>query len=384
MVVEVYDIWRRTMYADEEWVGTWLDILPSMKISIRQVVSRSISIGKTAAAAGISWEAAQLTGTHRPYFAPLAAILCLQVTVEESLWQGYQRVLGIVGGVILADIVTRYIGIHGWSIALLVLVGTSVAAMFKLGTKATTQVGVSAMMVLTVGGGHYTYSMDRIVDTVIGAVIAILINMFVFPPNYTPQAKTSVQKATDQLAQRFHAIAEWLDVGASVAVGRNLQDETRTYLEALHQTEDQVHKARQGLRFSPLVRKRNADLWQCEQDLHHLRQGYAHATGTMRTLLEWSDYETMTTEERQHWVTELHRVADVITDWPRSGTPSTGGKHSQVPVHQPSTGETDAHKLKAGVAVDPNRFRYALYNDTHQLFEDFGQVPVAPADHVVK
>lgn len=355
-----------------------------MKISIRQVISRSISIWKTAAAAGISWEAAQLTGTDRPYFAPLAAILCLQVTVEESLWQGYQRVLGIIAGVILADVVARFIGIHGWSVALLVLVGTSAAALLKLGTKATSQVGVSAMMVLTVGGGHYTYSLDRIVDTVIGAVIAILINMFIFPPDYTPQAKASVRKSAAQLAQRFNSMAQWLDVGASVANGRHLQDETRQYLEALHKTEEQVHKAWQGLRFSPLVRKRSEGLKQCEQAFHHLRQGYAHATGTMRTLLEWSACETMTTDERQHWVAELHRVADVIADWRREDVPNADSSRIQAPIHYPTMSETGEHNPNSGIAVDPNRFRYALYNDTHQLLEDFGQVPVVTPDPVVE
>lgn len=351
-----------------------------LSVHIRQALSRSLNIGKTAFAAGISWEVAQWTGTDKPYFAPLAAILCLQVTVEESLWQGYQRVLGIVGGVVLADVVARSIGIHGWSIALLVLVGTGAAAVLKLGTKATSQVGVSAMMVLTVGGGHYTYAMDRIVDTIIGAVIAILINMFIFPPDYTPQAKQSVQKAAAELAQRFQAISEWLDGGADIAGGRDLQSETRAYLDALHKTEEQVHQARQALKFSPFVRKRNEHLGGSEQDFRHLRQGYAHATGTMRTLLEWSACQTMTNDERSHWVSELLQVADIIAAWRKTDAdPQEYRSHVNRAIVAGVGGAADAALVR-----DPNRFRYALYNDTHQLLEDFGRAPVTAEARVVE
>jgi Aromatic acid exporter family member 1 len=355
-----------------------------MKISAWKALSRSLSIGKTALAAGLSWEVAQLTGTHRPYFAPLAAILCLQVTVEESLWQGYQRVLGIVGGVVLSDIVARYIGIHGWSIALLVLLGTGLAGVLKLGKKASSQVGVSAMMVLTVGGGHYSYSIDRIVDTVIGAVIAILINMFVFPPDYTPAARESVTQSATQLAGRFQAIAEWLLRGANVDEGRALQDDTRTYLEALHQTEERVRQARQALKFSPMVRRRREGLRGCEEELLHLRQGYAHATGSMRTLLEWSDYGTMTAEEVKQWVACFGHVANVIQAWkPQNhvhkfeatqGTPSPGIAQTR----------DEAGDDRFNMASDPNRFRYALYNDTHQLLEDFGEVSMKKEPLVIE
>lgn len=338
---------------------------------------KTSSIWKTAIAAGLSWEAAQITGTSRPYFAPLAAILCLQVTVEESVWQGYQRVLGIICGVILSDTVARFIGIHGWSIALLVLLGTGVATYLKLGKKAVSQVGVSAMMVLTVGAGHYSYSLDRIGDTLIGAVIAILINMFVFPPDYVPEAKKTLHASTDKLAEQFTAIARWLRNGARVDEGKRLRHDTSGYVDELHTAEARVSKARESLKFSPLIRKRRHSLDECLRNLHHLRQGYAHATGTLRTLLEWSACGTLSEPERTRWSQELDRVATVIRRWPNDyvGYHTSGSQeNTEMTRETPTTAQV----------VDDERFHTALFNDIHQLLEDFGGIEVTSGTRVIE
>ncbi|WP_026973894.1 FUSC family protein [Alicyclobacillus contaminans] len=325
---------------------------------------RYSSIWKTALAAGISWELARWLGTTRPYFAPLAAILCLQVTVEESIWKGYQRVIGIVVGVLLAMGIVRWLGLHGWSLALIVLLGTGLATWIRLGEQAIPQVGVSAMMVMTVGGHGYGYGMARIVDTLLGAVVAILTNMFVLPPDYTPAARASVEAAGRELSQRFLRMGTWLRQGADDHDGQALQAETRRYLDELHDTAQEVGKAIRAVRFSPLVRRRRMGLERIHDALFHLRQGYAHAAGMMRTLLEWKAADGMDSADMAAWAERLDEVARQVRAWSAVLCASERAVVAAL-------AEAPLHPREVGNALPFAVREAALWNDYRQLMEDF-------------
>lgn len=324
------------------------------------VVKTSI-VWKTAAAAGTSWEAAKMTGTTHPYFAPLAAILCLQVTVEESLSRGYQRVLGIIAGVVLADLTAHFIGIHGWSVALLVLIGTGLARWIHLGPQAVPQVGVSAMMVLTVGGGHYAYSWDRIIDTLIGAAVAIAINVFVIPPDFTEKAESRLEQSIAALTARFEKIAKWLDAGADLGDGRKLQDDVREYIHHLHEAVEDVKEALGALRYSPLVRRRRQRLMYYRDQLLHLRQGYAHAAGILRTLLEWQVSHALPDSHKRHWSEVCRAVATVVSNWG-----SRLSSMEQVPIEE----IPDVLSRLLQNSSPEVRYEMSLYNDVLELLED--------------
>jgi uncharacterized membrane protein YgaE (UPF0421/DUF939 family) len=321
---------------------------------------------KTAIASGLAWQIALLTGTTRPYFAPLAAILCMQVTVEESLMRGYQRVIGIVGGIIVADLSTRFFGIHAWSIALIVFIGTCTASLLKLGQQAVPQVGVSAMMVLTVGmdQGRQSYALDRIAETIIGVVIAVLVNMFLWPPDYSEQAKRYLLDAVEQLAERFEAMADWLRRGADVTEGEELRHPTVGYLQYVHETVNNVEQAMKALRFNPLVRRKEEQLRRLEAQLIRIRQGYAHATGMMRTLLEWRRDGDMSQSDMECWSERLQEVARFIRAWRKRWEEISNGSVSVHPTHPEA-------RLSFAKDIRESWYDAALFNDTRQLFSDF-------------
>ena len=68
---------------------------------------------KTAVAAGFSWfVAANLLGNQIPVFAPLAAVLTVQVTIWQSVSRGLQRVAGVMVGVLVAGVFAHLAGIN--------------------------------------------------------------------------------------------------------------------------------------------------------------------------------------------------------------------------------------------------------------------------------
>jgi uncharacterized membrane protein YgaE (UPF0421/DUF939 family) len=290
----------------------------------------------------------------------------MQVTVEESLMRGYQRVLGIVGGIIVAELAMRFVGIHAWSIALLVLIGTWAATLLKLGQQAVPQVGVSAMMVLTLGMGlgSHSYALDRIAETVIGVVVAVLTNMLLWPPDYSDKARRYLLDAVEQLAQRFEAMADWLRRGAELREGEALRNPTRGYLSYVHETVNNVEQALKALRFNPLVRRKEEQLRRLEAQLIHIRQGYQHATGMMRTLLEWRRDGDMSQSDMERWSERLTEAADFIRAWRRRWEDTANGSDAVHPSH-PET------RLSFVNDMDGAWYDAALFNDLRQLAFDF-------------
>ncbi len=96
-------------------------------------------------------------------------MLTVQVTVWDSVSRGLQRALGVVVGVLLAYALARLLGMHVWSVALLVFVSWVAGQVLRLGQQGAVQVPVSALLVLVLGASTTGYAVDRVVDTFVGA-----------------------------------------------------------------------------------------------------------------------------------------------------------------------------------------------------------------------
>ncbi len=246
-------------------------------------------VWKMGVAAGISWDMASLLGPNPPYFAPLAVVLTMQETVEDSIWLGYQRVLGIIIGIFLAEWSSHTVGIHGWSIGLLVVAGTLVARLLRLGKQAVTQVSVSALLVWIVGVSHPGYALDRVRDTIVGVLTGIACNMFILPPDFTPAANQALQKATHRLAERFEVTSAWMMDGLTGHRGDILEKENNEYLPLLHDAKKQLDEAVRALNYSPLVKKRRRRLAEYDTDIARLQFGYEQLSLMCKTVMDWKN-----------------------------------------------------------------------------------------------
>ena len=130
---------------------------------------------KTAVAAGLAWVAALAADPHsRPYFAPLAVLLVVQPTVYDSLSRAFQRVAGVVVGVAAALTVSHFLAPNAWSIGIIIFAGLLLGWAVRLGPQGAVQVPVSALLVFLVGRATPDYGGERIVDTLIGAGVAVI------------------------------------------------------------------------------------------------------------------------------------------------------------------------------------------------------------------
>jgi uncharacterized membrane protein YgaE (UPF0421/DUF939 family) len=199
-----------------------------------------LQAAKTAAAAALSWfVAADVIGNNLPVFAPLAAVLTVQVTVWDSVSRGVQRVLGVIVGVLVAFGLARLMGVHIWSVALVVFLSWIAGQLLRLGTQGAVQVPVTALLVLVLGTTTSGYAWDRVVDTFIGAGIGVAISLIAFPRAHLPEAQSEVRGLARQLATLLHEIATGLrrpDGGSSarLADARRLSEEAERTATTTH------------------------------------------------------------------------------------------------------------------------------------------------------
>lgn len=340
------------------------------RVSFVRMLQATSPLWKVALAAGVAWQAALPIGGGHPVFAPLAAILCLQVTVSESVSRGTQRVLGIVAGVVVADLAAHWLGVNAVSVALLVLVGSGLATWLRWGKQAVTQVSVTAVLVLSVGG-QGDYAFDRVVDTLIGAATAVLVNLLVFPPDYTPAAEQSLRTAGCDLAARVASMAAWLREGGATAAGRELQDDLDVYVETLHDASAGIRRALDSLRYSPLVRRRHAQMQYLSDRLLWLREAYENAAGMLRTLIEWAGVGSMDDRDRAHFAGRLDGVAAFLRQWAeaseaQAAAPAAADDSTPAGAHSPpgATGRDDQalrHLYQAAVENELRQLETGLH-----------------------
>lgn len=144
-------------------------------------------ITQTAVAAGVAWYFTHdLLGHRQPFFAPIAAVVCLSATNVLRGQRAVQMIIGVVLGIALGAGVQAVLGTGVIAIAVAVFVAMCVALLIGRGFIAqglmfVNQTAVSAVLVLVFARSGMVS--ERLFDTVVGGGLAIVFGMLLFPVN---------------------------------------------------------------------------------------------------------------------------------------------------------------------------------------------------------
>ncbi|REJ05208.1 FUSC family protein [Microbacterium bovistercoris] len=142
-----------------------------------------------------------------PVFAAIAALLVVQPSVNQSLTKGLERSIGVVAGVTIAMLLGMLFGSSGWIMLLAVLVSLLVAWAFRASSGTGNQVAISAMLVMAIGSISAQYAFARIVETLIGAAIGIIVNALIVPPTLVAPARRDLGLLGAELAASLDRLA---------------------------------------------------------------------------------------------------------------------------------------------------------------------------------
>lgn len=211
-----------------------------------------LQVLKAAGASILTWFVCLLIFPEQlPLFGAIAALLCVQESVDQSLTRGIERVVGVLLGVAVALGAGALFGPQAWLFIAAIAVAMTIGWLLRMTSTSTNQIAISALLMIALGGLQFDYGVERLVETAIGAVIGVTVNAVVVPPVRT----TRVHAAVGDLAARTATALRRLAEGLETARDRAWLDRMIADARALQAERSDVHaalrSARESLRLNP-------------------------------------------------------------------------------------------------------------------------------------
>jgi uncharacterized membrane protein YgaE (UPF0421/DUF939 family) len=192
----------------------------------RRLHGRLMPIAQTAVAAVGAWLlAGLLVADSRPAFAAIAAVVCVGATFGQRGERALQLAGGVVIGITAAALLVGEIGTGAPQIGLLVVLAMLAAVLVGGGELLVSEAAVSAILLCTLGPGNDDgFSVNRIVEALIGGGTALAVGAVMFPPDPALAAGRAGQAVFAALGGTLERIADGLERRDPEAAQTALED----------------------------------------------------------------------------------------------------------------------------------------------------------------
>ncbi|RAJ67117.1 aromatic acid exporter family member 1 [Streptomyces sp. Amel2xB2] len=211
---------------------------------------------RSTAAAVLSYLAALwLSNAQDPLLAPLTTLLTVQVTLYATLTRGIRRVNAVVAGVLVAVGFSNLVGLSWWSLGVLILASLTVGHLVRV-NEFVPEVAISAMLVLGVSVTRVAETaLDRVLETLIGAVVGLLFNVLFVPPVWTRSATEAIQDLAGRLRHLIRLVGEELGDHTPVEDAAARLQEARRLDHDIVQVDASLKQAEESLKLNPRVKE---------------------------------------------------------------------------------------------------------------------------------
>jgi len=188
-----------------------------VRAGVKRLRSRWFNLVQTSVAAGLAWYLAHdLLGHPQPFFAPIAAAVCLSISNVLRAQRAVQMMIGVTLGIGLGTAVQMVLGPGAVSIVVAALVALCVAVVIGTGfigqgMMFANQTVVSSILVLALYRSGV--GLERVADALIGGFLAIVFAVLLFPAD----PMTVLRRARVGVLRVLHGV---LSRTADVAAGR--------------------------------------------------------------------------------------------------------------------------------------------------------------------
>ncbi|MEI4827866.1 FUSC family protein [Bacillus sp. FJAT-53711] len=329
-----------------------------------------ILITKIALASGLSWELAKMLGSKHPYLAPLTVILSMQETVQHSATYAFYRIIGTIFGISITVFIVSHLEVNGWTIGLLLLGGMLIPVILRVHKTIIHQVALTILLVFVFVHKTSYYVSDRIRDTIVGALIAIIIHMLIFPPNYVKEARWTLNQFGCHLVQLFAKTAHWVNTNCDPVKGQDLRKNITNLLQELHQVQEDFKLAEKSLKLNPFIKNKKQILKQNEQFLLQLKTGYIYISNILNTFNDWSKTDVISKVDQQQWAIQLQMLGRYIEKQLNVSLE----KHQNSKSFKFTLDLLDLSSISVQINISPElepyRYQLSLYNDTLKLIQE--------------
>lgn len=165
-------------------------------------------------AGGTAWLIGNQLGGRGGIVAAIVCTLTIRISLHRSLREGFGQILGNLIGAIVATISVHYLGLGFFSISLTILICSILAAVLRLGSIASVNVPVVAMIIIGPGLSESTVA-HRLGATLVGALTGIIFSYFSHPKTPIDRTYELLNKLGLQGAALLAEMSEGVAAGYS-------------------------------------------------------------------------------------------------------------------------------------------------------------------------
>lgn len=255
---------------------------------------------ESTSAATIAWLIATVVVGHAaPFFAPAAAIIVLNQARGMRMRRTIEILIGIAGGILLADVVARLLGSHT-TLTIFTLIAVTLTVTTAIGANgvAVVQAVVSALYVAVIAPPTQSLVPVRFIDALVGGTVALVVNQLVVVHDPLAPLVREMRSICQQICDVIDHTAAAID-HHDQAAGRDSLDRARKVDAAVDQLRTAVAGATEALRL---------DVWR------------RHRRGSVQTV----DAATRQIDYVVRGVRVLARASLTLTRWPEPSGPELG------------------------------------------------------------
>ncbi len=327
-----------------------------------------LQVCKTLLAAVLTWYlCAWLFPAQTPIFGTVAALLCVQQNVSQSLLRGVERVSGVILGAAVAYAALFALGNHDWVVVVALAAALSLGWLLRMNTAATNQVAITAMLVLALGtdGGTDTdaVALGRIIETLLGALIGVALNASIAAPVSSTTAHLGVRGLGHTASMVLDALGASLQQPGDAASRRELLRQSQELIAERERVRDLVGAAKESLALNPRGWKHRGLVEQDAALMRALSPIVTRLAGMVQALVDHYD-ASLHDDPAVHGIAEeCHRAAHDLRL-------NAQVRADLAPEDAPTTSEIPA--LTAPFAIlQPNPQHWLLIGS---LMEDLGRI----------
>ncbi|MET9875314.1 aromatic acid exporter family protein [Actinacidiphila glaucinigra] len=212
-----------------------------------------VQTARSTVAAVLSYAVAvRLLPNPAPLTAPLTALLVVQVTLYTTVTTGIRRVVSVVAGVLIAVGFAELIGLTWWSLGLIILASLVIGHFIRV-DEFVAEVAISAMLILAVPAPSGE-ALDRVLETLVGAGVGVLLNVVVPPPAFVEPAGDAVRELAEHMRALMLRMGRQVRAGATAGQARSWLMDARRLDNEVARFDASLRRAEEGTRLNPRVK----------------------------------------------------------------------------------------------------------------------------------
>lgn len=211
-----------------------------------------LQVLKTFIAIAISWVVSMLVlQVDMPIFAAIAALLIVAPNLGQTASKGIERTLGVIAGVVIASVFGAVFGHNAIAAIAAIAVALLIGWAARLSLGMLNQMAISGMIVIVMGGGSVEFALDRIIETIIGAIIGFLVNLLIVAPVHVEPARQRLADLGGEVAASLVRLADALETRQTPGELHGLMLEVRLLRNMVEQSRKAIAEARESLTLNP-------------------------------------------------------------------------------------------------------------------------------------